>query len=259
MPTSILWPLVAATGAAVGSFLNVCIVRWPADRSVLSPRSACPACGTLIAVYDNVPILSYVALRGRCRRCRVPISIQYPIIELASALIWLAAAVKFGLTIEALHSAILLTLLLGIAMTDVRDMVIPDQLSLGGLLIALLLAAVPGGLPFLHALFGAVLSYSLLWVVKIVAEKLLRRQALGVGDIHMMAMVGAFLGPGGALLTLLLGSLLGLVIGVPVLWARGRLALLRTYLPLGTFLAIGAAIAHGWGDRILRWYLHSIM
>lgn len=259
MPTVLLWVIAAAAGATIGSFLNVCIYRLPVERSVVAPRSRCPTCETAIAWYDNVPVLSYLLLRGRCRRCGAPISIQYPLIELATALIWLAAAVRFGPSIAALHSAVLLTLLLGIALTDLRDMVIPDQFSLGGLAVGLVLAGVPGGMPFLDAVIGAVLGYGLLWAVKLVAEKILRRPALGVGDIHMMAMVGAFLGPGGALLTVLLGSLLGLVIGVPVIWLRGRLTPLETYLPLGVFLALGAAISHAWGPSILRWYLSALL
>jgi leader peptidase (prepilin peptidase)/N-methyltransferase len=259
MPPYLVWVLAAAAGAAIGSFLNVCIYRWPAERSVVRPRSSCPSCDTPIAWYDNVPVFSFVLLRGRCRHCGAAISVQYPIIEAATALIWLAAVVRFGPTLQALHSAVLLTLLLGIAMTDVREMVIPDQFSLGGLVLGLAFAAAPGGFPFLDALVGAALSWVLLWGVKLLAEKVLGRPALGVGDIHMMAMIGAFLGPGGALLTILLGSFLGLLIGVPAMWLRGRLEPLGSYLPLGAFLALGAAIAHAWGDAMLGWYLGSVL
>ncbi|MGH7575987.1 MAG: prepilin peptidase [Longimicrobiales bacterium] len=259
MAEYIFWGIAAVVGAAAGSFLNVCIIRLPAERSIVAPRSSCPRCATPIRWHDNVPVLGYLLLRGRCRRCGASISIQYPLIELATALIWLAAAVHFGPSIEALHAAVLLTLLLGIAMTDLRHMVIPDEFSLGGLAIGLALAALPGGFSFVDAAAGAILGYVLLWTVKLVAEKILRRPALGVGDIHMMAMVGAFLGPGGALLTVLLGSLLGLLIGVPIVWLRGRLTPLETYLPLGVFLALGAAISHAWGPSILRWYLSALL
>lgn len=259
MPESVVWVMAGLLGAVIGSFLNVCIYRLPAEKSVVAPPSTCPGCGARIAWYDNVPILSWVVLRARCRSCGVPISAQYPIIELATALIWLAAAIRFGATVDALGSAVLLTLLLGIAMTDIQHMVIPDQFSLGGLLIGLILAALPGGLPLLDALIGAGAAYALLWAVKLAAEKILGRPALGVGDIHMMAMVGAFLGPGGALLTILLGSFFGLLIGVPLMWVRGRLSPLSSYLPLGAFLALGAAIAHAWGDAILGWYMTSVL
>ncbi len=259
MPDQALWILATAAGAVVGSFLNVCIVRWPAGESVVRPRSRCPGCAQPIVLYDNIPVLSWLLLRGACRHCRAPISVQYPVVELATGLIWLAASIRFGFSLQALHSALFLTIVLGIALTDAREMVIPDQLSLGGLVLGLLLAPAAGPPTIVRALIGAVVSYALLWVIKVVAEKAFRKPALGVGDIHMMAMVGAFLGPGGALLTILLGAVLGLVIGLPVLWVRGRLQPMASYLPLGTFLALGAAIAHGWGEPILRWYLSTVL
>ena len=244
-----------AVGAAIGSFLNVCIYRWPAEQSVLKPRSRCGRCGTPIAWYDNIPIISWLLLRGRCRQCGAAVSIQYPIIELLTGVLWLIAVLRFGVSLEAVRSAIFLTILLGIAMTDAREMVIPDQFSLGGLMIGLGLAAAPGGIAFRSALIGAALAYAFFWGVKFAAEKALKKPALGIGDIHMMAMVGAFLGTGGAIMTMMLGSLLGLVIGVPLTWLKGQLAVLGTYLPLGTFLALGAAIAHAWGEPILNWYM----
>src|SRR5690606_4795277 len=191
--------------------------------------------------------------------CGARISAQYPLIELATALIWAAAAARFGLSVDALHSATFLTLLLGMAMTDAREMVIPDHFSLGGLVLGLALAAVPGDPSFFGALIGAAGAYALLWAVKLGAEKALGKPALGVGDIHMMAMVGAYLGLSGALLTILLGSALGLLIGLPVAFARGKLAALQTYLPLGVFLALGAAIAHAWGGVIIDWYLGTVI
>lgn len=255
MPVSWLWIYAALLGAAVGSFLNVCVYRWPAEKSVVRPRSACPGCGQFLRWYDNIPIFSYLWLRGRCRNCGMTISAQYPAVELVCALIWLGAAVRFGASVEALHSALFLTILLGIALTDAREMVIPDQFSLGGAAVGLLLAAVPGSISLVSALIGAAAGYIGFWLIKLGAEKLLRKPALGVGDIHMMAMVGAFLGGEGVFITMLLGSLAGLLIGVPLLWARGKLALLGSYLPLGVFLAIGAAIAHAWGALLLDWYL----
>ena len=259
MPAPLAWIYAALIGAVIGSFLNVCIYRWPAEQSVIRPRSRCPRCGEGIRWYDNVPVLAWLWLRGACRNCGAPISVQYPLVELATALIWTGAAVRFGASIEALHSALFLTILLGIAMTDAREMVIPDQFSLGGLAVALALAAVPGGIGFVDALIGGAVGYVLLWAVKLAAERLLKKPALGVGDIHMIAMIGAFLGIGGTLLTIFLGSLLGLVVGVPISWIRGRLSALNTYLPLGVFLAMGATVAHVWGPRMIDWYLGSVL
>ncbi|HUG40038.1 MAG TPA: prepilin peptidase [Longimicrobiales bacterium] len=246
-------------GAALGSFLNVCIYRWPAGESVIRPRSRCPVCGTAVAWYDNIPVLSWLILRGRCRGCRTRISVQYPLVELAAALIWLGMALWLGPGIEAVRGAVLLTLLLGIAIIDARHRIIPDQFSLGGTFAGLLLAAWPGGIPIATALLGALVGYVFMWLVKLGGEALFRKPALGVGDIHMMAMIGAFVGIGGALLTILLGSILGLLIGVPVAWAQGKLEARGTYLPLGTFLAMGAAVAYLWGEPIIAWYLGYVL
>lgn len=246
-------------GAVLGSFLNVCIYRWPKELSVVRPRSRCGSCGTPVAAYDNIPLVSWLVLRGRCRHCRAPISVQYPLIELATALIWAFTALHHGASLETLRVASFLTIMLGIAMTDVQEMVIPDQFSLGGTALGLLLAAPPGGFPLGRALLGAVLGFVLLWGVKLAAEKALGKPALGVGDIHMMACVGAFTGPVGVILTLMLGSFLGLVIGVPVMALRGKLAAMKTYLPLGVFLALGAAIALLWGPALVEWYLGLVL
>ena len=252
------WAYVAyltLVGAALGSFLNVCIYRWPAGESVVRPRSRCPGCGRAIAWYDNVPVLSWLLLRGRCRGCGERISIQYPLLEAAVALIWLGMALWQGPGLEAVRGAIFLTLLLGIAIIDGRHRIIPDQFSLGGALAGLLLAAWPGGMAFTAALLGAGAAYGFMWLVKWGGEAAFRKPALGVGDIHMMAMVGAFVGLGGALLTVMLGSTFGLLIGVPIAYFKGDLEAMGTYLPLGTFLALGGAVAYLWGDPIIGWYL----
>lgn len=252
MPEPVLTAAVAALfGALIGSFLNVCVYRWPRDLSVVAPRSACPSCSTLIAWYDNVPVLSYLALRGRCRNCASPIGIQYPMVELATALIWAAAAMRFGPTVEALRSAVFFTILLGISLTDAQHYIIPDQFSIGGTVVGLSFAALPGGLPFIQAVAGAVLGYGALWVIAWLGTKAFRKPAMGGGDVKMMAMVGAFLGPAGVVLTIFLGALFGALIFGPISLRTGK------HVPFGIFLALGAAIYHGWGDAIVDWYLAS--
>lgn len=255
LPEYWFWIYAAFLGAALGSFLNVCVYRWPAELSVMRPRSRCPSCEQPIHWYDNIPIASYLILRGRCRNCGAGISAQYPVVELVVSMIWLSAVLRFGVSVEALHSAIFITLLLGIALTDASEMVIPDQFTLVGAGIALLLAAAPGGISFKTSLIGGLMGYGLLWAVKLGAEKLLKKPALGVGDIHMMAMVGAFLGPAGAMLTIFLGSTLGIVIGVPYTMIRGNDKVIGTYLPLGVFLAMGGFIAHLFGTLMVDWYM----
>jgi leader peptidase (prepilin peptidase)/N-methyltransferase len=248
MPDLILLVFAGLFGAAIGSFLNVCICRWPADESVVSPRSRCPECGAAIGWRDNVPIVSWLVLGGRCRNCRGRISVFYPVVELATALIWMAAVLRYGLTWPTLTVGVFFTLLLGIASTDARTYLIPDEFTLGGLAIGLVLALAPGGLSILDAAAGAAAGFGILYLTAVVGEWRLKKQAMGGGDIKMMAMVGAFLGPLGALLTIFLGALVGTIIFMPISLRTRRL------VPFGIFLAIGAAVTEVWGDAIIEWY-----
>ena len=249
-----MWPLIviaALFGAVIGSFLNVCILRWGAEpkESVVSPPSHCPKCGIGLRWYDNVPIVSWLVLRGRCRGCRTPISIQYPMVELATALIWAFVVWRYGATLEAFRGAAFGTVLLGIAMTDARAYIIPDEFSLGGLAIGILFALAAGKQPLGVALLGAAVGFGLLWLVAIAGEWMFKQEAMGGGDIKMMAMVGAFLGWQGTLLTVFLGALIGSLIFVP-LSLMGR----KQLVPFGIFLAIGAAATYLVGPAILTWY-----
>lgn len=253
MPDSLVWMSAGVLGAVVGSFLNVCVSRWPSGESVIVPRSRCLSCEHAIAWYDNVPILSYALLRGRCRACDSAISQHYPIVELGTAGIWVAAVALHGPSLEAVRGALLLSILLGISLTDARHYIIPDQFSLGGLAIGIGLAALPGTFPISDALIGAASGFVLLWTVATIGQWILRKPAMGAGDIKMLAMIGAFLGLSGVLLTIFLGSFLGAVIFGPISWRTGRL------VPFGVFLSLGAAITYGWGDLILEWYVYRIL
>lgn len=244
--------IAAVFGAAVGSFLNVCILRLPRDESLLHPRSRCPSCGYQLAWYDNVPIVSWLVLGGRCRRCRTRISVQYPLIELLVALIWAAVVWLYGFDLTALAAALFGTILLGIGVTDARHYLIPDEYTIGGLILGLLLA-LRSGLPGLwEALLGAGVGFGMLWLVAWVGERLLRKEAMGGGDIKMMAMVGAFVGWKGVLLTVFGGSLLGTLIFIPLNIRR------QVLVPFGVFLAAAAAIVFVAGERIITWYLSLI-
>jgi leader peptidase (prepilin peptidase) / N-methyltransferase len=253
VPDILLWVYAGVIGAAVGSFLNVCVYRWPEGLSVVSPPSRCPGCESRIRWYDNVPVLGWMWLRGRCRSCGTGISIQYPLVELVTASLWLAAAMRFGFTWQALSTAVFFTLLLGIALTDARTYIIPDEFTLGGLAIGLALSFAPGGISPLRALLGAALGFGVLWVVAVGGEWLFKKEAMGGGDIKMMAMVGAFLGPAGVLLTIFLGALIGSVIFGPISLKTGKL------VPFGIFLALGAAVTEPWGDAITQWYLRTFV
>ena len=236
-------------GLLFGSFLNVCALRWPQDASVVAPRSRCPGCGATVAWYDNVPVVSWLLLRGACRACDQGISIQYPVVELAVGLLWAGMAFQHGFSIEAIRGGLFLTILLGIALSDARFYIIPDQFSLGGAVLGLALAPFAPAIAFVEALTGAVVGFVLLWVVGWLGRKAFKKEAMGGGDIKMMAMVGAFLGTQGVFLTVFLGSLVGTIVFGPISYRTGRL------VPFGIFLAAGAAVTYAWGDPLVGWYL----
>jgi leader peptidase (prepilin peptidase) / N-methyltransferase len=193
----ILVAIAGVFGALIGSFLNVCILRWGAEpkQSVVRPPSRCPKCGRGLRWYENVPVVGWLALRGRCRGCRQPISPQYPLIELTTALLWAFMAWRYGLGLEALRGAAFLTLLLGIAMTDARAYVIPHEFSVGGAVMAIALSAVSGEVPGVRdALLGACFGAGLVLLIGEVSEMLAGQEAMGGGDCALMGMVGAFCG-----------------------------------------------------------------
>ena len=235
-------------GLALGSFLNVCALRWAQDQSVIKPRSACPGCGEAIAWFDNIPVLSWIVLRGRCRRCGEGISIQYPLVELATGLIWAGMFWAVGMEMEALRGAVFLTLLLGIAVADARFYIIPDQFSVGGAVLGFAFSFATPAITWQSSLMGALAGFFLLWFVAWAGEKAFKKEAMGGGDIKMMAMIGAFLGAWGMALSLFLGAVLGAVVFGPISLKTGKL------VPFGIFLAAGAAVAFVFGDAIIDWY-----
>jgi leader peptidase (prepilin peptidase)/N-methyltransferase len=246
------WMVVAFSGllgALVGSFLNVCIGRWPAKESVVKPRSRCPSCKASIAWYDNLPVLSWIFLRAKCRHCGKGISVQYPLIEIATAGIWAYVAYQHGLSLATLQWAVFGTILLGIALTDAQEYIIPDEFSLGGLVLGLLFS-LGGGLPGLvQAVLGAAVGFGVLYLIGYFGTLAFKEEAMGGGDIKMMAMVGAFLGWQGVLLTIFLGALAGSIIFVPL-----SLIGQRKLVPFGVFLSLGGAATYLFGEPLLTWY-----
>jgi leader peptidase (prepilin peptidase) / N-methyltransferase len=259
-------PLFAGLyGLLIGSFLNVCSLRWPVDESVVSPRSRCSSCEELIRWFDNVPLVSWLMLRGRCRHCQARVSVQYPLVELTTGLMWAGTFTLHGASWEALRGSVLLTMLFGIAISDARFYIIPDEFSIGGTAIGIGMSFLPGGLEWLPSLIGAAVGFSVLWFVGVAGTWVIRRlspgrleeagvdQAMGGGDIKMMMMIGAFLGVWGVALTVFLGSLLALLVFGPISAISKRL------IPLGVFLAAAGAVAYVWGDGMVAWYLTTIV
>ena len=266
-------------GAAVGSFLNVCIGRWPEGLSVVKPRSRCPKCGHQIKATENIPIVSWLLLRGRCSNCRERISIQYPIVELLVGLLWLAAYFQFGMSVTAFRVAVFATVLLGISITDAKYFLIPDGFTVFGLFFVLLTAfialyfgeAEPFARPW-DAILGMCVGAGAISITGWLGEVWLKRPAMGFGDVTLMAVVGAALGPPRALLTIFIGAAIAPIVLLGIVYplsARGfaddqgqtELALeasagwRRRELPFGVFLAPAALIALLFGDAIIGWYL----
>jgi leader peptidase (prepilin peptidase)/N-methyltransferase len=267
-------PLVALLfGLVIGSFLNVCILRIPADKSIVLPGSSCPRCGNPIAPYDNIPVLSWLILGGKCRHCKAKISAMYPAVELLTGLLFLLCYFVFGLTLESLKWALFAAMLVVLTITDLRERILPDAVNFFGLGAGLLFSCFTKpldgtalwiakrwfdfpppqpALSFLDAILGALAGSGLLWIVAEGYFRLRGREGMGLGDVKMMAAVGAFLGLKRTLMTVLAASLLGSLIGI-VLIAVSKKG--RDYeLPFGTFLGVGALLVLFFGTPALRWY-----
>ena len=270
---------VFIVGAAIGSFLNVCIGRWPEGLSVIRPRSRCPNCGHQIKASENIPILGWLLLRGRCSNCHDRISIQYPIVELLVGLMWVAAYLQFGMSITAFRVAVFATVLLGISITDAKHFIIPDGFTVFGLLFVLVTSFValyfgesePFARPW-DAFLGMCVGAGAISIAGWLGEVWLKRPAMGFGDVTLMAVVGAAVGPPRALLTIFIGAVIAPIILLGVVYplsARGladdkgqtELALeasggwRKRELPFGVFLAPAALIALLFGHAIIGWYL----
>jgi leader peptidase (prepilin peptidase)/N-methyltransferase len=263
--------LVAALfGLLIGSFLNVCIYRMPRDLSVVKPRSFCPECNQTIAWFDNIPLVSYAMLAGRCRRCGHRISARYPVVELLTAVVFFAAFWFLGTKLAAAKFAVFGAIMIALVFSDLEERILPDEFTLGGTALGVIFAAfvpVSGGILLLifysskqqwlvsicDSVMAAAICSGALWAVRAMYEKVRKREGLGLGDVKMGAMIGAFLGIQGALLTLLVGSLLGVVVGLGYTWFTGKDA--STYeLPFGSFLGVSALAVGFFSEVIFNWY-----
>jgi leader peptidase (prepilin peptidase)/N-methyltransferase len=240
-------------GLLVGSFLNVCIHRIPQRKSIVTPPSACPHCGYQLRWYDNIPIISYaLLLRGRCRNCRAPISIRYPIIELITMALFLLHLWMFGWSVlMAVRLAFACALVVLFAI-DLEHHLLPNVITLPGIVAGLIVSTiVPPGLR--DAIIGTLIGGGVLWLIGEAYYRYSGQEGMGGGDVKMLAMVGAFLGWKLVLVTLVLSSVAGSLIGVIVIATRR--GGMKYALPYGTFLALGALAASLTGDQIVAWYL----
>ena len=259
-------------GLLVGSFLNVCIHRWPLDLSIVKPRSRCPKCESPIAWYDNIPVFSYLWLRGRCRHCRQGIAWHYPVVELSNAVLWLVVAERTGWQPLSWKMMLFVSMMIVLIFTDLTEYILPDEITLGGLAIGLLISPFvllepglseliwlfagarpePWIVSLVESAFAALMMGGVLFLVSEFYYRVRGREGLGLGDVKMMAMVGAFWGMQKAFMILLVGSLVGALLG-------GTLILVRRKewtheLPYGSYLGLTAIVAALFGDDIFRWY-----
>ena len=245
--------IVGVFGLMIGSFLNVCIARLPLGESVVSPRSRCPKCNTPIAWYDNIPVLSYLALGAKCRACRAPISARYPLVEITTAVAFVLQAIAFPDDPILLASRLAFTAMLIVLFgTDYDTQRLLDVITLPGIVVGLAFSLfTPPGI--VASLIGAALGAGILLAVRWVWRKLRGFEGMGLGDVKMLAMIGAFLGWRQIWVVLFVASLTGAVVGLLLTMRQGRS--MQTRLPFGTFLAIAAYVASIVGERLLSWYL----
>ncbi|HET7641379.1 MAG TPA: A24 family peptidase [Ktedonobacteraceae bacterium] len=239
-------------GALIGSFLNVCIYRLPRQESIAWPGSHCPKCSHPIAWYDNIPILSYSALGGRCRHCTVRIPFRYPLVEILNASGYVALLWVFGLSWVTVVYGLFYSALLVVAGTDLSHKIIPNAVTFPGIIVGLVCATTVLPLGFLDGLLGVLVGGGILWLLAWASPYLFGKEGMGGGDIKLLAMIGAFLGWQLALMTIMVGSLLGSLVGVTLIAAQ--IIKREDYIPFGPFLVCGALVALFFGRSLLDWY-----
>lgn len=243
-------------GSAVGSFLNVCIYRIPEGKSVVTPPSSCPACGARIPFYHNIPIVSYLVLRGRCSSCSAPISIRYPLVELLTGLMAAALALEFGPTVELPVYFVFISALIVVTFIDLDHRIIPDVVSIPGVVLGLGFAFLTRHPGPLASLIGAAVGAGVILAIAGGYYLVTRTEGMGMGDAKLLAMVGAFLGWKAVVVSLILGSFMGALVGVVIMASQGKDS--RYAVPFGPFLSAGAAVYLFFGPELVSWYLGTL-
>lgn len=247
---------VFVLGTLFGSFANVCMYRLPQHLSIVFPGSHCPSCQEAIRPWHNIPLLSYMLLGGHCATCKTVISPRYPLVELGNGLLYVFLYHHYHLSVQGLVFALFATALLIVSCIDIVHMIIPDAITLPGMVVGMVsslwLTSVGGG----NAVLGVLLGGGLFLLMAVLSVVILKREGMGGGDIKLIAMIGAFLGWHAVLVTIFLGAVCGALVGIVLMLLRrkGR----KESLPFGPFLALGALLAMVWGDTMLTWYFaHS--
>lgn len=241
-------------GSCIGSFLNVCIFRIPEGKSIVSPPSTCPNCRTLIPYYCNIPIASYLFLKGRCKFCGLHISVRYPIIEFLTGMFAVLLFLKFGFSMQMVFWFIFICSLTTVSFIDLDHQIIPDIISLPGILVFATSFYFIPGMTIQNVLFGILFGGGSLTAVALGYYLIRRQEGMGVGDIKLLAMIGAAIGVKGVLFTIFSGSLLGTIAGV-ILMLLNRESGTKLKIPFGPYLSLGAVLYIFFGEQIIAWYL----
>ncbi|MFH2045562.1 MAG: A24 family peptidase [Pseudomonadota bacterium] len=244
-------------GLCIGSFMNVCIYRLPLSKSIVTPRSMCPGCGSFINFYDNIPVLSYIFLRGKCRKCNIHIPLRYPLVEIISGFAALSCFIKFGLSVETLVYFAFTAALIVITFIDIDHQIIPDVISLPGIPIGLLLASffLPS-MNFKESIIGILAGGGSLFAVAWIYSLITKKEGMGGGDIKLLAMIGSFIGWQGVLFTIFTASLTGTIVGITVMLKTRKNVKLA--VPFGPFLSIGAILYILFGTEMISWYFNIL-
>ena len=244
-------------GICIGSFLNVCIYRLPHSQSIVFPPSACPECRVPIRLYDNIPILSYIFLKGKCRSCNTPISIRYPLVELMAGLFATSVYLKFGISFEALIIYCFIASLIIIIYIDIDHWIIPDSISLPGILVGFAVSFFVDSVHYTDSLLGILVGGGTLWLVAFGYQLLAKKEGMGGGDIKLLAMIGAFLGWKGVILTIFLSSVIGTLANIPGMLLSKKF--FNYKLPFGPFIAIAAMTDIFFEDKIISFYVNTFL
>jgi leader peptidase (prepilin peptidase)/N-methyltransferase len=245
--------LIFILGLIVGSFSNVCIYRIPRNESIIYPTSHCPKCRSNISPKDNIPLLSYILLKGRCRNCKSKISIQYPIVELLTGLIYLIIYLVYGLSVQTLIYIILSSALIIIAFIDLNEQIVPDIISLPGIVVGFILSFFIPYISFINSALGVFVGGGIILVIGLAGSVIFKKEAMGGGDVKLAAMIGAFLGWRYIIISLFLGFFLGAVAGIILIMSKIKNR--EDVVPFGPFIVLGSFITLLWGDKIMTWYI----
>ena len=249
--------LIFIFGSCIGSFLNVCIYRIPDSRSIVKPRSMCPECNSLIRFYDNIPILSYLLLMGKCRRCGAKISARYPAIELLTGILACACFIKFGFSAEAIIYFCLMAALVVISFIDIDHKIVPDSISLPAIPIGLISSFVLPSIHFTEAFIGMLVGGGILYFIAWSYQFITGKEGMGGGDIKLLAMIGAFIGWKGVLVAIFIASATGAFVGFFLMLVAHKN--MKYAVPFGPFLSMGAIVYIFKGSELIQWYYPGLI